>query len=311
MSTWMALALLAGGCSDYELHPGTEPEVVIDDTADPIVDTDARTAEDDFTVPVRTDVVVFGDTSDSMTEELATMADNVGRFLDRLASAGSDWQIAAITGPDGCANGGVLTPDTPDYQRIFEEGITRPPGEDLIDEWGLASARAAVEQVGSGGCNQGLLRHGAALHVVFISDEDDNSPGWDTSDGYWRDYVAAIQSSKGDPDLVRISTVGGPLPDGCSGAEPALGYADAVDVTGGLFLSICEDWAADLPTLADVSTIWTTFPLTRVPIVDTIEVRVDGGLRASGWAWEEEGNLVRISEDPPVSGQEVAISYGW
>ena len=42
-----------------------------------------------------------------------------------------DRQLIAVTGPDGCGVGGVLTADTANYSDIFAEGIITPPGEGL------------------------------------------------------------------------------------------------------------------------------------------------------------------------------------
>src|SRR5690242_13957702 len=47
------------------------------------------------------DVIVYGDTSSSMTEELVTMGDAVRPFVDRLAETVPDWQLAAVTGDTG------------------------------------------------------------------------------------------------------------------------------------------------------------------------------------------------------------------
>ena len=105
-------------------------------------------------------------------------------------------------------------------------------------------------QTGQGGCNEGFLRDDAILHVVFISDEDDNSPGWNEGDpDYWLDYVDQIITIKGREDQVRFSAITGPAPDGCDGAEPGFGYNEAVTSIGGERLNICQDWASQIHSM--------------------------------------------------------------
>jgi hypothetical protein len=297
-------------CSEYDLAGDpTNGDPVSDD---PTGDADTAIADgavsDAFVVPDRTDVVVFGDTSSSMAEELLTMGQNVTRFVDRLAEQGSDWQLMAVTGPDGCNQDGILTIDTPDFAGKFAQGIMTPPGPDLVDEWGLNNAMAAIQDSAPGKCNEGFLRDGALLHVIFISDEDDNSPNYEQGGDYWRPYVDAIRAEKGDGN-VKFSAVGGPLPNGCDGAEPAHGYAEATAASEGLFISICDDWAAQIPMLADISTSETTFTLTKAAIPDSIEVFVDDQPRASGWTYDPQTNVVEFTRGAPIAGQEVRFEY--
>jgi len=219
-----------------------------------------------------------------------------------------DWQLLAVTGPDGCGVNGVLTPQTQNYEELFAQAIVTPPGQDEVDEWGLYNVATAIELTGEGECNQGFLRDDAMLHVVFISDEDDNSPGWEEGGDYWRDYVDDVLAAKTYDGAVAFSAVAGPVPDGCEGAEPGWGYADAVEDTEGEFLSICEPWYEELGVLVDVSVRRSVFWLAQTPIVDTIEVEVNQVARED-WSYDAELNAVLFSTDAPQSGDEVLIRY--
>jgi hypothetical protein len=257
-----------------------------------------------------TDVLFFGDTSSSMTEELQTLGARIEEFVTELATYTEDWQLLAVTGPDGCGVGGVITPATPDYAATFAAGILTPPGDDLVDEWGLYNVVAALEQTGRRECNAGFLREDAMLSVVLISDEDDNSPGWDSGDAdYWQTYVDAMVAAKGSADAVTVSAVAGPLPDGCPGAEPGTGYAEAVEATGGEFLSICDAWYEHLDAVVDVSVARAIFELSAVPVPETLRVAVDGYVREGDWEYDCELNAVRFLTDPPRAGDQVAIRY--
>jgi len=246
-----------------------------------------------------------------MTQELLTLGDEIITFVARLDISVKDWQLLAVTGPDGCGLHGVIGTEDQDYAQLFSEAITTPPGEDLVDEWGLYNVGSALMQTRQGDCNEGFVRDGAMLHVVFISDEDDNSPGWDGGDpDYWQDYLDIIHSVKGDEDLVVLSAITGPGPIGCWGAEEGTGYNEAVEWTGGEQLSICEDWAADIELLADVGLLHQTdFPLAEKPIIPTIGVEVNGALVVAGWSYESETQSVVFNQGAPRTGDEVEIRY--
>lgn len=321
----LLLPLLLTGCNEYNLNKSAprdtgapeetdSPEPEESDTPEPEETAgdpvDEQLDQWDLSDVAGADLLFFGDTSGSMAVELTTMGDAIAGLIGSLTSFTESWQLLAVTGPTGCGVNGVLTPDTPDYEALFAAGLLTPPGEDLVDEWGLYNADAAIQATDEGECNAGFLRDGARLHVIFISDEDDNSPGYDSGDtSYWTTYVNSIIAKKGSADDVRFSAIVGPTPDGCDGAEPGTGYAEAVLATGGALISICDDWSSQLDTLVDVSVEHTTFPLSRSPIVDTLAVAVNGSARTAGWAYEEAENAVVFSVAPPSTGDQVEIGY--
>src|SRR5688500_14755778 len=96
--TWGSLVCLAA-CSDYTYQV---PQQVVDE----------------WVVRGNVDIVVFGDTSESMMDTLTTLTENMVRFVNRLEDAQSDWHLAAVTGPDGCAQGGVLTTTTRNWEQV-------------------------------------------------------------------------------------------------------------------------------------------------------------------------------------------------
>lgn len=312
------------GCNEYNLNKGMPRESGAPlDTAPPL---DTAEVEDDppgwFRAPdeqldqwdladvAGADLLFFGDTSGSMAVELTTLGSEIEGLIASLSAFTESWQLLAVTGPTGCGVNGVLTPETADYASLFAAGLLTPPGEDLVDEWGLYNADQAVQATDEGECNAGFMREGARLHVIFISDEDDNSPGYDSGDAsYWTTYVDSIIAAKGSVDDVRFSAIVGPVPDGCDGAEPGTGYTDAVLATGGSLISICDDWTSQLDTLVDVSVEHTTFPLSRLPVRSTLEVMVNGSTRGQGWTYDRFQNAVVFTVAPPSTGDQVAIAY--
>lgn len=288
-----ALALLAG-CSDYGIQP---PKTI----------TDATTVRGDI------DIVVYADTSDSMQDQIDALSENFIRVISRLEQAKSDWHLIVVTGPDGVANEGILSAESADWEASFTTAINTKPEDDLVDEWGLYNVQQALEESLPGGVNAGFLREDAYLHIVFVSDEPDSSPVPDgvAEETYWQAYVDDYLALKRDPNMVKLSAVGGPAPIGCAYTDFSAGYYEAVMATGGDFLSICEDWPAQLEALADTSVTQLSFNLSQEPITDSLKVFVDGLERSGGWSYNEARNSVDFQENPPYAGQKVELRYSY
>lgn len=304
-------------CVEYE--PSGQPAggIPTDTASGGLPDLPEGSAQDAFDLPeVRTiDVIVFGDNSSSMEEELRTLGASITPFVDRLATQVADWQLAAITGNTGCAGSGVLGPTSPDFATTFTAAVTTPTGAESEDEMAFQNVARVVENSGPGACNAGLVR-GGLLHLVFVSDENDESPGFDGDPDYWRTYLDRIAAVHGDVDSIVISAVAGPTPGGCereaedADADPGEGYDRAVAGTGGEFLSICDDWASQIDLLADAGTVRTEFPLSEAPEPGTLQVWVNQVERpTSDWTWDPVKNEVRFVLNAPHPGDRVDLLY--
>ncbi|MEZ4319951.1 MAG: hypothetical protein R3F61_20740 [Myxococcota bacterium] len=287
------------------------PDINIDNDGDLFPDINIV---DSFVVPEITDVdiVFFGDTSGSMEEELAQIGGRIAEFTQRLAAQGGDWQLASVNGDDGCAIDTVFTPETPDWATRFADAVLVQPNDEDTDERGLVTVARAVEQVGPNDCNAGLLRPNAMVHAIMLSDENDESPGFDGGNpDYWQPFVDRIVASKaGVQGLVRLSAIAGPTPDGCDGADPGFGYVEAMQGTGGTFLSICDAWEEQLDLLAQASVVQDTFALSVRPDPATIQITVNlMPVPASDWVYDAVTNSVRFVNNAPDVNMLVEIRY--
>ena len=192
------------------------------------------------------------------------------------------------------------------YSALFTSAVSSGGGGHT--ESLLTVAANAIENTDSGECNSGFLRPDAMLHLILVSDEPEQSAY--TSGQSWDDLTQQIIDKKGSSGMVRISAIAGPVPSGCGSADPGSGYSEAVAATGGVFLSICSDWASpsNLSQLAEASVNQDTFVLTRAAAVDTIVVYVNGQLR-SDWDYDASGNSVSVNGGVPTEGDTVEISY--
>ncbi|RME28059.1 MAG: VWA domain-containing protein [Deltaproteobacteria bacterium] len=248
------------------------------------------------------DIMFLVDQSCSMGDDQARLANNFSTFISSLDGYTTDWQIMVVNDDDGCSNSGILKRTTSGYQSIFQSAVKEGGGD--YTEALLTVGTHAVEKTDPGECNTTFLREDAMLHMIFVSDEPEQSPG------SWSSYLDQIIAKKGSAANVRMSAIAGPVGTS-SCADPGTGYADVVNATGGVFLDICSNWAtsANLADLAEASVFQDTYELSREPIVDTITVKVNDSNRANGWSYDATINAVVFSGNIPGEGDRVEVSY--
>lgn len=251
------------------------------------------------------DILFFVDQSCSMDDDQRALADNFSSFIGALSTYTTDWHVLVANDDDGCGYG-VLTASTANYADKFSTMVKKGGG--LWTEAGLYVTSAAVDKTDGGECNASFLRADALLHVINVSDEPDQSPG------YWQTFVDAMIAKKGDAAHVRVSSVAGPVPGGCSdrdnSADPGTGYNEAASYTGGEFLSICGNWSSHVKSLAATSILVDTFTLSKKPDSSSIVVYTNGTKRSSGWSYDSSSNSIVFDESSaPKEGATVEATY--
>lgn len=252
------------------------------------------------------DIVFFVDQSGSMDDDQRSLATNFAGFISQLNNYTTDWHIEVINDDDGCNNSGLLMNTTPNYEAKFEAAVSKGGGN--WTEAGLKVTSTGVENSDLGECNEKLLRPDALLHIIMVSDEPEQG------NRSWSDEVNRVIAKKGDASLVKFSAIAGDYPSGCSAkgnsAEFGSGYYEAAAATGGLFLSICSNWATSVKALADASIVVDTFNLTRTPDPTTIHVKVNGKTAKSGWTYDGTANsIVFDASSTPAEGASVEATY--
>ena len=136
----------------------------------------------------------------------------------------------------------------------------------------------------------------------------------EASGGSWSNWVSQAQAYKDDKKDVRFHAIAGPVPRGCSGANPFTDYDQAVTATGGVFLSVCEvDWTDHMTQLAAacLEGVAGIFQLEGSPMVSSIEVSVDGVRLTEGWSYESSLNSVVFDEDAYPAFESIVSVYYW
>jgi hypothetical protein len=244
------------------------------------------------------DVLWVIDNSLSMNDEQAEVADKFTRFIEGLESSQLDFHIGVVTTDMESATGrgqligepSYLTPETPDYQALFEERVL--VGIDGSDrEKGIDAAYTALTEPLRSGANAGFLRSGATLSIIYVSDENDCTDRG-ALDGYpdalscyqnsdelvpIRDLIEEHEDLKSNGDRILISAIVGPeIDQNCDGATPGFRYQAMASAFGGIEASICQASFASIMTELGLqaSGVMSAFQLSYDAVEDTIEVYV-------------------------------------
>ncbi len=302
------------------------------------------------------DIMFVIDNSCSMSDEQASLTSNFSSFIQFADAQGLDYQISVVStdvqggfpGPmcppvgteaqrpmgmsqgacgyfaDGNGDATQVDPEwrlvTPNeqpspeaaFQAIATQGIN---GAGI--EQGLEAAYRALSSPVITGWNNGFLRQDAYLALIFVSDEEDQSP---QAVDFYVNYFRAIKGFR-NTNLFSASAIVGDVPGGCGGsnADPGARYVAAADRTGGIFESICtHDWATALQNLGlSVFGYKSRFFLSNQPVQGTVEVEVDGVViesrHGSGqvrWTYDPTTNSVNFAPLAiPEPGSEIIVRY--
>ena len=237
----------------------------------------------------KSDVLFVIDSSGSMAEEQDALATNFPVFLAWFLDSGVDYHIGVIstdmydpehTGRLVSSEGERwIEPATVDADGRFA-AMTRLGTDGANDERGRAAAYTALA-LRDDGANAGFLREDAFLHVIVVSDEEDNSGRSPVS---VTDFVDFLDEAAPEPQGATFSSVVGPPallglePFDCD-AEPGWEYLEVTRRVGGVARSICDDdWAGILEDLGFVAIgLRRSFHLQRPAVPRTIEIGIEVG----------------------------------
>jgi len=321
----LSLATVASG--DLVLQPGQSVAVVIDYVpGDESVDTATlRVYSDDPVRPEATaEVTAWGDQaaplvesfaageaasadilwvlddSASMADDLALLGPNFDAFADQLVSEALDAHVGVVTTRDAVLRGEitVMTQETPALGAALSEAASVGTGGTGPSE-GLRTALDALTPPNTdpGGPNEGFLRQEATLHVVFVTDGDDESPGGTI------DYAGPLVQLKLNETKLFLHAV-------IAGAAPR--YEDAASMTHGAVAEITDPaWYDELGKVSWIDgEPCDTFELEQVPLPGTLEVSINDTFVADGWVYDPDLNAVVFEPDAgPGHDDIVTVKY--
>ncbi len=299
----MRLLLLGGllgtGCSDYTLAPSVE--------------------EDHFVQrpDQRVDWLFVVDDSCSMGPHQERLSAHFDTLMAELVRVDVDLHVGVVTTnvqlERGRLRGEVLNPSRSDAAARFADAV-QVSTEGSGFEMGLEASLLAVTEPNRSGTNAAFLRPGAHLAVLYVSDEEDQSPrpvfdvlgGIRAAVGPSRDAMTAHALVVHDIETCPVEDF-----EGSVGGR----YLAMVEQTGGVSVDLCEEeLAGPLTDLSrEVSGVHAQFALSGWPALGTLEVTVDGEAQPCGGMWSlgaGPAGAARLvfSEAPPV-GTEIVARY--
>lgn len=267
------------------------------------------------------DILWVIDNSGSTGDAASVIASNLDEwFEDQLGTdAIDDWHLGVVStdvGDDGHLRGDprFITSNTANAQDLFAMAANLGGSGSGIEQPFHNVWMAFQPYNTSGGVNTGFLRDEAALALIFLCDEAEQSgslQGWTP-----QDYLAEWQALKADPADVVVSSISGGLL-GCTEpvgqAAPGIDFVTLSELTGGATFSVCDtDWAGgfQLDPWHSIG-IQDRFDLSAAPILASLTVEL-GGIPLPADHWTFDPSLDRLVLDPAVApdpGEELRISY--
>lgn len=268
------------------------------------------TEEHTYSPTVRVDWILAVDSGPAMAAELGAAQADVLTLLEAQDRAEVDWQITVVTGQTDCH----ATVDPFLYPEVFgtyDATRVAPALAYALNPEGsgtralLDLALATVERTDPGDCLEGLLRPGAMLHVVLLTN------GAESSDTPVAEALADLEARQsGEPGL-RVSSVtgqGGACTDG--GAA-----VDAAQATGGATLDLCTQsweqiWEALAQVPADAAGGTYSWTLAETPVLSTLTLR-SGERTLTRWSYDATTNRVSVDGDAEdlAPGDPLSASY--
>lgn len=266
------------------------------------------------------DVLWVLDNSGSMAEEQTKLSENLFAFHDFLRGSGLDWHVGITTTDvdaglggalEAVAGYGYLYEDVPHNDELFQMAV-RVGVQGSADERGLAATWLSLTQPDPGlvAANRGFYREDAALHIVVVSDEEDQSEDWVST---W-ELIGYLRNLKADPEIpVTFSSIVGPEPSGCRNRETdAVAGSRYLDVTrgvGGIEASICEeDWVPILQELGlQASGQRQEFFLSKVPDLESLDVHVVSPHKR--WYGVPVATIDEVDAACEAAGKDLCVGY--
>jgi hypothetical protein len=258
------------------------------------------------------DILWVVDNSGSMANEQADLINNFDIFIQDFITSNSDFKMAITTTDPRDAYKGLMVPGC--VEKLNSQAAQTNQAQFMLDFKELVN----VGTKGSGN-EQGLIavnsfhqryptyfRPDAYLAIVYISDEQDSSPG--SPD----DYLAFLLGLKSSPGLVKAySIVDKFLKNTGSGVTTGFDrYGFISSSTNGVIADITSNFAGTLATMSsDLILLLDSIPLAGNPKMGTLKVYVND-IAVTGFTYDNLTRSIRFSQGSvPVAGAMIKVVY--
>tara|TARA_B100000287_G_scaffold434758_1_gene500262 strand:+ start:2519 stop:3502 length:984 start_codon:yes stop_codon:yes gene_type:complete len=279
-----------------------EEIIVIEDTAIDLTDIWV----DSFVQPTSVngvDILWVIDPSGSMNQHQTNLINGIGAMMHALPATG--WRLAIMSSDWRFSEQEQQFPLVP--------GDTVQMAESMYHSSNIGAYEAGFDAV-YGYVMQNpyaatWLRNDAALLIVFVSDEPEQSTKYLTSTTEFISWLSAYRTNAYVASIVNID----PPESLCNGNGNNTGheYIDVANHFNGQVVDICaEDWTAGVAQAAIQTEPYESITLTHLPLhQDYIFVFIDG-VPNYDWYYDASDNTVYFDVIPPANSLvEVAYNY--
>ena len=155
---------------------------------------------------------------------------------------------------------------------------------------------------------QNWMRPDAALLIVFVSDENDQSA---MNPYEFITWVSLVRSEVFVASIVNVDFSISLCPTAFTAIDIGTNYIDATNHFSGQVIDICSsDWSSGVSQAAQQVQLIEEIVLDFTPVsIDHIEVFVDNVLYPD-WTWDEPNNKILFTVTPPESSI-ITVSYNY
>ena len=296
----MITLLLVLSCSDWSISDQRTiiETIVIEPKSEIWVDEFEQVEEFD-----KIDIIWVLDRSCSMTRINETLLDSIETMMDALPED-VNWRLKMITAGTAWT---TLQPDTfpltrGDILSDAEQMLAALPGDQ-----GEEGFDALKNYITLNDYARTWLRPSAAMLVVFVSDEEEQSDNSATVEDFtrWYENYRRTVFLASIVHLPEYESVCDPPPASHNVGDR---YIEATEYFEGQIVDIClDDWSLAVKEATNQMKPIEYYELTHKPYVETIIVYVDGQV-SYDWYYDDVQNMIEFTVIPP-SFAEVRMAY--
>ncbi len=294
--------------TEEEEEETEEPGIVLDDVVDSFEQNENG---------AKLDILWVIDNSGSMGNDQEALGNNFDAFISEFVNKNIDFQMAITTTDTRPGNAGVAYLDSMDkltssalsanknqFMNDFKE-LVKVGVRGSASEQGIMASDSFTTKYGND-----WLRDEAYYVIIYISDENDFSPGEVSS------YLASIQTWKDNNSFIKTYSIvnqneHGLTRYGYTGYSNFDRYEELTNLTGGVLGDINQDFYSTLLTMGGlISELVDQFPLSETPHdIATLRVTVNGS-EVSGWTYDTANNAIKFNEGSiPDANSIVKVYY--
>ncbi len=257
------------------------------------------------------DILWIIDDSGSMGNEQDALAANFKSFIDQFITKDIDFKMAITTTDASSTKNGKMVGDSSMLTRASAKGNQSAFMNNFTKFVKVGTKGSGVEQglrtsvSFSDRYASSFLRPDAYLAIVYISDEEDQSPLKVS------EYLAKLQALKANKAMVKAYSIITVKDYGFQDETIGKRYEEVSKATGGTVGDIKQNFA---PMLLDMGrrivNLVDSFALVGTPYQNSVEVYVSGIKIETGFTYDAVSRSIKFNADAlPAEGSEIQIKY--